>query len=75
MTAEEVHVFELSPDGWTLLCRFAGFRAVEHRVYLQYPLRSPLALLRPLWRALDFEGFVALILKRDLSLTSRYADW
>jgi hypothetical protein len=38
-------------------------------------MHSPLVLAKPLWQALDFEGFVALILKRDLSLSSRYADW
>ena len=75
MTAEEVHILELCPDDWALLCSFAGFRVIERRLYRQYPMRSPLVLAKPLWQALDFEGFVALILKRDLSLSSRYADW
>ena len=75
MTAEEVHVFELSPDDWALLARFAGWSTVFRRIYRQYPLRSPLRLTAPIWRRLDFEGFVALFLRRDLSVADRYSDW
>lgn len=75
LTAEEVHVFELSPADWLLLARFAGFRPVFTRTYWQYPRRSLLRLTQPLWRRLDFEGFFAAFLERDLSLASRYADW
>jgi len=75
LTAEEVHIYEFSPDDWLLLARFAGFRAVFTRTYLQYPRRSPWRLTAPLWRRLDFEGFFAAFLQRDLSLAERYADW
>ena len=75
MTAEEVHIYEFSPDDWLLLARFAGFRPVFTKTYWQYPRRSMLRLAAPLWRKLDFEGFFAAFLQRDLSLAERYTDW
>jgi SAM-dependent methyltransferase len=75
MNAEEVHVYEFSPEDWQLLARFAGFKPVFTRIYRQYPLRSPLRLTAPLWRSVDYEGFVALFFERDLSFASRYVDW
>ncbi len=75
MTAEEVHIHEFSPEDWTLLARFAGWSPVFSKIYYQYPKRHPLVLSAPLWRALDYEGFLGLFLKRDLSLSRHYADW
>ncbi len=75
MTAEEVHIYEFSPEDWVLLARFAGFKPVFTRTYLQYPKRSPLRLLAPLWRKLDFEGFFGVLLKRDLGLAVKYTGW
>ncbi len=75
MTPEEVHVYEFSADDWALLARFAGFRVAERRIYLQYPRRHPLRLTAPLWRKLDFEGFVMFRLERDLSVADRYTGW
>lgn len=75
LTAEEVHVYEFSPDDWLLLARFAGFRPLFTRTYWQYPRRSPWRVAQPLWRRLDFEGFFAAFLERDLTLAERYADW
>lgn len=75
MTAEEVHVFEFSLDDWGLLARFAGFRPVQTRIYRQYPLRGPLRATAPLWRKLDFEGFAGYLLRRDLAVANKYADW
>ena len=75
MTAEDVHIYEFSPEDWSLLARFAGWRSEHATLYRQYPPRLPLRLTAPLWRALDFEGFFGMILARDLSLTRRYADW
>lgn len=75
MTPEQVHTYEFSPEEWRLLARFAGFSTVWSRTYLQYPRRSPLRLTAPLWRSLDFEGFVAFLCRRDLSLASRYTGW
>jgi len=75
ITAEEVHLYEFSPEDWLLLARFAGWSPVFQRFYRQYPLRSPLAVTRPLWQHLDFEGFWGVLLRRDLSVANRYADW
>ena len=75
MTAEEVHIYEFSPEDWVLLARFAGFKPVFTRTYFQYPKRSPLRLTAPLWRKLDFEGFFGVLLKRDLGLAVKYTDW
>lgn len=75
ITAEEMHLFELSPKDWLRLARFAGFSPVFTRIYRQYPCKHPLVLTRPLWARLDFEGFFAVFLKRDLSLASRYTAW
>ncbi|MDA0239652.1 MAG: methyltransferase domain-containing protein [Proteobacteria bacterium] len=75
MTAEEVHVFEFSPADWQLLAQFAGYRTIKSDIYFQYPRRSILRGTAPLWRRSDFEGFVSLLLLRDLSVTSRYGDW
>lgn len=75
LTAEQVHIFELSPDDWKLLARFAGWRVEFSRIYRQYPRFHPLRLTRPLWKNLDFEGFLALYLTKDLSLSDRYRDW
>jgi len=75
LTPEMVHVLELSPADWRLLAGFAGFSTVWTRVYRQYPVKSPLLATRPLWRALDFEGFVAFFCRRDLTLARRYTGW
>lgn len=74
-TAEEVHLFELCPADWLLLARFAGWRPVFQRRYHQYPLRSALRLTAPLWRRLDFPGFWGVLLERDMTVATRYADW
>ena len=75
LTAEDVHIYEFSPEDWALLARFAGWRPEHATLYRQYPPRLPLRLTAPLWRALDFEGFFGMILARDLSLARRYVDW
>ncbi|CAA6604990.1 conserved hypothetical protein [Rhodospirillaceae bacterium LM-1] len=75
MTAEELHLFELSPRDWLRLARISGFVPVFSRTYRQYPLKHPLVLTQPLWARLDFEGFFAVFLKRDLSLANRYTAW
>ncbi len=75
ITPEETHVFELCPEDWRLLARFAGFRTVFSRIYRQYPRRSALRVTAPLWRRVDFEGFLGLFLERDDSLSNRYTGW
>jgi len=75
LTPEAVHIHEFSPADWRLMARFGGFATVFERRYRQYPRLSPLVATRPLWRHLDHEGFLALLLRRDLSLASRYTGW
>jgi len=75
VSAEAVHVFELSPGDWTLLCRFAGWEATSHAIYFQYPRRALGRILAPLWRRLDYEGFLALSLRRDMTVSNRYLSW
>lgn len=76
--AERTHIFELSPDDWKPLFRFAGWDVVAERIYYQYPRRgNPLrtALHRRYWRAADFEGFYGVILRRDETWAALYRDW
>ena len=40
-TAEYEHVFELSPEDWSLLFLQSGWRVVESCVWRQYPRRIP----------------------------------
>ncbi len=75
ITAEETHIYEFSPDDWLLMAKFAGFKPVFTRTYWQYPKRSLMRLLAPLWRKLDFEGFFGVLLERDPAALERYADW
>jgi hypothetical protein len=73
--AENTHIFELDPDDIKLVVKHAGWSVVKEKVYLQYPKRGILRMTKMLWRALDFEGFYGLILERDDSWSSKYADW
>ena len=75
LTPEAVHIYEFSPADWSLMARFGGFKTIAERIYVQYPRRSPLAITAPLWRRLDHEGFVGLLLERDLTLAERYTGW
>ena len=72
---ETVHIFELSPEDWSLIFRHAGWSIVEARPYLQYPRRGVLRILRPYWRWRDFEGFWGAVLERDNSWTDLYEGW
>jgi hypothetical protein len=74
-SAEDVHIFELSPDDWDLIFRFAGWRVVHADRYLQYPPSGLLRLTRPLWRWYDFEGFYGVILEKDHTIASQYQSW
>lgn len=75
ITPEQVHIFELSPEDWQLLARLAGYKTEFCQIYRQYPQRSVGRLMKSVWRMLDFEGFIALSLKRDDALSSRYTGW
>lgn len=75
--AEDVHVFELSPEDWSLLLQHSGWRVVKSMVYYQYPQRIPLIswMLRIFWRNYDFEGFWCAVLEKDLTWSDLYRDW
>jgi hypothetical protein len=75
ITPEQVHIFELSPEDWQLLARLAGYRTAFCRTYLQYPRHSPYRMMKPVWRKLDFEGFISLFLQRDPALSERFSGW
>jgi hypothetical protein len=74
-SAEQVHVWELSPEDWGLLAHFSGWKPVWTRIYRQYPRFSLLRVAQPLWSRLDHEGFIGLLCRRDLGLADSYADW
>lgn len=75
--AEDVHVFELSPEDWTLLFLHAGWRVEEQGICYQYPRRLPLisSFLKTFWQTFDFEGFWGVVLVRDATYSARYLDW
>jgi hypothetical protein len=75
MTAEGVHIFELNPQDWIYLARFAGYRVIFKDVYLQYPKYGLMRIMAPLWRHKDYEGFLALFLERDYTVANKYDSW
>lgn len=72
VSAEGVHIFELSPEDWRLLFKFSGWRVVKDQIYHQYPRFRPLHIMKPLLRARDFEGYYGAILVRDLTWSDLY---
>lgn len=75
VSAETVHLLELSPQDLRLLFSHTGWRVLRERVYLQYPRLSPLAATRPLWARWDFEGFYGAVLEPDPAWSSLYSSW
>lgn len=74
--AEDEHIFELSPQDWTLLFLHSGWRTTYSATYYQYPRKLPVSpLLASFWRHTDFEGFWGAILEKDTGLSDRYQDW
>lgn len=75
--AEDEHIFELSPEDWTLLILHSGWRVVYSETYYQYPKRLPIVspLLSWYWRKTDFEGFWGAILEKNTTLADHYQDW
>ncbi len=63
--AENTHIFELSPQDWKLLMQHCGWSVFYEQVYLQYPVKSALRVIKSLWRKLDGEGVYGGILSRD----------
>jgi len=73
--AENTHIFEFSPEDWKLLIRHSGWEIAEENIYLQYPTNNFYAATKSLWKRFDFEGFYGLVLKKNNTWSSRYADW
>ena len=75
--AEDEHIFELSPEDWTLLMLHAGWKVVHDEIYYQYPQKIPVVspVLSRYWRRIDFEGFWGAILERDRAYSDLYKDW
>ena len=75
MTPEELHILELCPADWSRLALLAGYRTVFARRYLQFPRFGIFRAMAPVWRHLDFEGFLCIYLQRDHSISDRYTGW
>jgi len=73
--AENTHILELSPKDWRELFQFSGWRVEYDSVYLQYPRRDILHLMKPYWRRFDLEGFYGAILVKDDKWSRLYRDW
>lgn len=73
--AETVHIFELSPQDWQLLVKFAGYKIVNDSLYLQYPKNNLLFFTKYLWKKQDFEGFYIMELEIDNKWSSSYSSW
>jgi 2-polyprenyl-3-methyl-5-hydroxy-6-metoxy-1,4-benzoquinol methylase len=75
--AEDEHVFELSPEDWTLLFFHSGWKVVYEKIYFQYPRKIPIIanMLRYVWKKTDYEGFWGVILEKDLTFADLYQDW
>ncbi|MBP7529548.1 MAG: methyltransferase domain-containing protein [Syntrophorhabdaceae bacterium] len=75
--AEDEHIFELSPEDWSLLLLHSGWNVVSSHIYYQYPRRWLLVsnALAWFWRKTDFEGFWGAVLEKDRTVSDRYQDW
>jgi hypothetical protein len=76
--AEEEHIFELSPEDWTLLMLHSGWRVVHSEIYYQYPTKWPFFLkwfLKKHWQITDYEGFWGAVLEKDKTFAYLYQDW
>lgn len=75
--AEDEHIFELSPEDWSLLIRHSGWKITYSKIYYQYPKRLPIisSLLALFWKKFDFEGFWGAILEKDTTISDCYQDW
>lgn len=77
ITAEMEHIFELSLEDWKKLCAHSGWKVLWTEVYFQYPVNMPIVsnLCKRVWKEYDFEGFLGMVLKRDMLIANRYIDW
>ena len=77
VSAEDVHIYEISPDDWRLIFKHSGWAVAYDRVFYQYPRRIPLIswLLSCFWKRNDFEGFYGAVLTPDDTWSKLYKDW
>ena len=73
--AQDVHIFELSPEDWILLFKHSGWKHVYQETYYQYPRKHWLRILKKRWKRFDYEGFWGIILERDPTWAGCYTDW
>jgi len=75
--AEEEHIFEFSPEDWSLLMLHSGWKVVHSEIYYQYPRRWVIfnPLWKVFWRTADYEGFWGVILEKDTTYSDCYQDW
>jgi len=75
--AEDEHIFELSPNDWSLLFLHSGWKVVRSKIYYQYPRWIPVVsqVLEIVWKRRDYEGFWGAILKKDTTFSDLYKDW
>ena len=73
--AENIHIFELSPEDWKLIFNHSGWEVLKEQYFFQYPKKHPLRILKKSWAKYDFEGFYGVILKKNLVWTEKYLDW
>ncbi len=76
VSAENTHIFELSPDDWNLIFKHSGWAVISDRIYYQYPRMFLFrCILKKLWKRTDFEGFYGAILRPDQSWSDLYSGW
>ena len=75
VNAENIHIFELSPDDWKLLFKHSGWEVINEKIYYQYPKKHWLRMLKKSWAKYDFEGFYGVLLKKNDYWTEKYLDW
>jgi len=73
--AEGVHIFELSPEDWTLIFKFTGWEIIYEDKYTQYPRKGLLNLTKYSWRRSDFDGFYGVILRKNSEISRQYQSW
>lgn len=73
--AEDVHIFELSPEDWKLLAEFSGWEVISEKIYYQYPKWHWLYFTKYLWKKFDFEGFYIMELKINNRWSKLYESW
>lgn len=74
-SAENTHIFEFSPEDWSLIFKHSGWEVRFDQIYFQYPRKNPLRFLKRVWRNADFEGFYGVVLARDTTWSNCYQDW